>query len=88
MKLAERKLLAGKAIKSLMKSHGARLVYQNLYKTGTRSIKMYRASLTGPEQERKLKDQITDLADMFDLDVKFNMTRRGQYSSPSFIAKL
>ncbi len=88
MKLAERKLLAGKAIKALMKSHGARLVYQNLYKTGARSIKMYQSSLSGDNELRKLKDQITDLADMFDLDVRFNMTRRGQYSSPSFIAKL
>jgi GTP cyclohydrolase I len=88
MKLAERKLLAGKAIKALMKSYGARLVYQNLYKTGTRSIKMYQSSLSGDNELRKLKDQITDLADMFDLDVRFNMTRRGQYSSPSFIAKL
>jgi len=88
MKLAERKLQAGKAIKALMKSHGARLVYQNLYKTGTRSIKMYRASLTGPNQEQKLKDQITDLADMFDLDVNFNITTRRVFSPASFIAKL
>ena len=88
MNKAERKLLAGKAIRALMKSHGARLVYQNLYKSGTRSIKMYRASLTGPEQERKLKDQITDLADMFDLDVNFNTTTRRILSPPSFIAKL
>lgn len=88
MNKAERKLLAGKAIRALMKSHGARLVYQNLYKSGTRSIKMYRASLTGLEQERKLKDQITDLADMFDLDVNFNVTTRRTFSPPSFIAKL
>jgi hypothetical protein len=88
MNKAERKLLAGKAIKALMKSHGARLVYQNLYKTGTRSIKMYRASLTGPNHEIKLKEQITDLADMFDLDVKFNMTRRSMFYGSSFIAKL
>lgn len=88
MNKAKRKLLAGKAIRALMKSHGARLVYQNLYKSGTRSIKMYRASLTGPEHERKLKDQITDLADMFDLDVNFNTTTRRTFSPPSFIAKL
>jgi len=88
MKLAERKLQAGKAIKALMKSHGARLVYQNLYKTGTRSIKMYQASLTGPEHVTVLKDQITDLADMFDLDVNFNITTRRVFSPASFIAKL
>lgn len=88
MKLAERKLLAGKAIKALMVSHGARLVYQNLYKTGTRSIKMYRSNLSGPNQEIKLKEQITDLADMFGLDVRFNTTTRRAFSSPSFIAKL
>jgi GTP cyclohydrolase I len=88
MNKAERKLQAGKAIKALMQSHGARYVYQNLYKTGTRSIKMYRSSLTGPEHERKIKDQITDLADMFDLDVKFNITNRRVFSPPSFIAKL
>lgn len=88
MNKAERKLQAGKAIKALMKSHGARLVYQNLYKSGTRSIKMYQASLTGPEHVNMLKEQITDLADMFDLDVRFNMTNRRVFSSPSFIAKL
>lgn len=88
MNRTERKLLAGKAIKALMKSHGASLVYQNIYKTGTRSIKMYQSCLTGDNHIRQLKDQITDLADMFDLDCKFNMTRRGQFSSPSFIVKL
>ena len=88
MNKAERKLQAGKAIKALMKSHGARLVYQNLYKTGTRSIKMYQASLTGPEHVTVLKEQITDLADMFNLDVRFNTTRRSQYYATSFIAKL
>jgi hypothetical protein len=49
---------------------------------------MYRASLTGPNQEQKLKDQITDLADMFDLDVNFNITTRRVFSPASFIAKL
>lgn len=88
MNKAERKLQAGKAIKALMKSRGARLVYQNLYKSGTRSIKMYQKSLTGPDDVMKLKEQITDLADMFDLDVKFNMTNRRVFSPPSFIAKL
>lgn len=85
MNLKRRKLLCGKAIKSLMKCRGANNVYQNLYKTGTRSVKCYYNAI---DDISALRDQITDLANMFNLDVKFNMTKAGQYSSPAFIAKL
>lgn len=88
MNIKERKLHAGKAIKALMKSYNADMVFQNLYKTGTRSIKMYQYCLSGPQDVLKLKEQITDIADMFNLDVRFNTTRRSQYFSPAFIAKL
>ena len=85
MNKAERKLLCGKAIKALMLARGAQLVYQNIYKTGTRSVKCY---TTNVGDLNTLRDQITDLADMFDLDVKFNITKAPHWSFSGFIAKL
>jgi hypothetical protein len=85
MKLAERKLMCGKAIKLLMRTRGANLVFQNIYDTGTRSVKCYLNSI---DDVSALRDQITDLANMFNLDVRFNVTKRQLYTSPAFIAKL
>lgn len=85
MNYSDKKLLAGKAIKALMTARGARKVYQNIYYTGTRSVKCYLHSI---DDVAALRDQITDLANMFNLDVKFRTTVRGQWSSPAFIAKL
>jgi hypothetical protein len=87
MNLHERKLLAGKAIKQLLiaNDHAKWCVWQNLYKTGTRSIKTYkRADI----DYFKLQDQITELANMFDLDVKFKFTRGNMWGGPAFIVKL
>jgi hypothetical protein len=84
--LPQRKLACAKAIKALLSTEN-RCVYNNIYYTGTRTLKVYNRY----DQERIpfIKDKITDLADMFDLDVKFNMTKGSHWTGlGSFIVKL
>jgi hypothetical protein len=89
MNLDERKLMCGKAIKLLMKTRGARFVFQNIYKTKTRTVKCYMNSVNqSVDSVADLRDDITDLADMFNLDVKFNITKGNNWSPAAFIAKL
>ena len=79
-----RKLACAKAIKALL-STKCRLVYNNIYYTGTRTIKVY--NRFEPTQLTEIKDQITDLANMFDLDVKFRITKN-HWTVGAFIVKL
>ena len=84
--LPQRKLACAKAIKAFLSTE-CRLVYNNIYYTGTRTIKVYNKF----DQDRipQIKDQITDLANMFDLDVKFKLTKAGHWlPCGSFIVKL
>jgi hypothetical protein len=84
--IPQRKLACAKAIKAFLSTE-CRHVYNNIYYTGTRTIKVYNRF----DQDRipQIKDQITDLANMFDLDVKFNLTKAGHWlPCGSFIVKL
>jgi hypothetical protein len=84
--LPQRKLACAKAIKAFLSTEN-RTVYNNIYYTGTRTLKVYNRY----DQARipQIKDQITDLANMFDLDVKFNITSNNWYCrNGAFIVKL
>jgi hypothetical protein len=84
--IPQRKLACAKAIKAFLSTE-CRHVYNNIYYTGTRTIKVYNRF----DQDRipQIKDQITDLANMFDLDVRFNLTKAGHWlPCGSFIVKL
>jgi hypothetical protein len=84
--IPQRKLACAKAIKAFLSTE-CRCVYNNIYYTGTRTIKVYNKF----DQARipHIKDQITDLANMFDLDVKFKLTKGTHWTGlGSFIVKL
>lgn len=84
--LPQRKLACAKAIKALLSTEN-RTVYNNIYYTGTRTLKVYNRY----DQERIpfIKDKITDLADMFDIDVKFKITKARRWvPCGSLIVKL
>ena len=84
MNRGDRKLAASKAVRELLRVlTGGRRVYNNIYKTGTRTLKVYQRDVDFSIHE----DKITDLAHMFDLDVKFNYTRGAFWSGPAFIVK-
>jgi hypothetical protein len=84
--LPQRKLACAKAIKALLSTEN-RTVYNNIYYTGTRTLKVYNRY----DQDRipLIKNRISDLADLFDLDVKFKITKaRHWLPCGSFIVKL
>ena len=84
--LPQRKLACAKAIKALLSTEN-RTVYNNIYYTGTRTLKVYNRY----DQDRipLIKNRISDLADLFDLDVKFKITKaRHWLHCGSFIVKL
>ena len=86
LSIPQRKLACAKAIKAFLSTE-CRHVYNNIYYTGTRTVKVYNKF----DQARipQIKDQITDLANMFDLDVKFKLTKAGHWlPCGSFIVKL
>lgn len=84
MNKADRKLAAAKAVRELLRViTGGRRVYNNIYKTGTRTVKTYQRDVDFSIYE----DRITDLAEVFDLDIKFNYTRGSAWSGPAFIVK-
>lgn len=85
----KRKLLCSTAIRSLIKAQGVNRIFNNIYKTGTRTLKVYQTSFHQHGVDvPKLKDQITDLADAFGFDVKFKTTAGRVWSPGAFIVKL
>jgi hypothetical protein len=83
------KLLASKAISALIKAEGIELIYNNKYKTGARSVKIYKKALvTSDVDVPRFKERIEDVANAFNFDVKFKETRGSRWGSPAFIVKL
>lgn len=86
---ASRKYAAAQAIRQLMIVETSRAPYNNIYRTGTRTLKIYSGRLAKEGFNfAALQDKITDLADLFDCDVKFNFTSGNKYGGPAFIVKL
>lgn len=86
---AESKLLCSTAIRALIRNEGIETIFNNIYKTGTRTLKIYKVSLQRSDVDvPRLKDRIIDLADAFNFDVKFRETADGPFRSGAFIVKL
>lgn len=86
---AESKLLCSKAIRALIQNEGIETIFNNIYKTGTRTIKVYQVSLKRCDVDiPRLKDRIVDLADAFNFDVRFKTTGGSYWRSGAFIIKL
>ena len=84
-----RKLAASKAIREYLKVFGAWTVYNNIYPTKTRTVKICTTRLRNEGKDfKQAEEAITNIADLFDLDVKFNYTRGNYYGGPAFIVKL
>ena len=91
MNRAQMKSCCAAAIRQLFKYEGieSALIFNNIYYTGTRTIKVYRVSLKRSDVDvPKLKDRITDVAEAFNFDVKFKTTPGNYYGGPAFIVKL
>lgn len=90
MNRAQRKLAASVAIRELIKcSLNGQRIFNNIYKTGTRTIKVYKTALRNSDVDvRELRERIECVADLFDFDVKFNETADGRFRSGAFIVKL
>lgn len=79
------------AIRQLLKYEGIdpELIFNNIYYTGTRTLKVYHATLKRCDVDiPKLKDRITDIAEAFNFDVRFKTTGGSYWRSGAFIIKL
>lgn len=86
---AESKLLCSKAIRALIQNEGIETIYNNIYPTGTRTIKVYQVSLKRSDVNVPLlKERIINVADAFNFDVKFKTTGGRMWGGPAFIVKL
>lgn len=89
MNTAQRKLLCAKAIRALIRAEGVETIFNNVYDTGTRTVKVYQVSLQRSDVDMpRLRDRIVDLADMFNFDVKFKTTAGSTWRPGAFIVKL
>ena len=84
------KLCAAKAIRELLKAEGIEMIYNNIYPSGTRTLKVYQQALKRSDVDLpRLRDRIVDVANAFNFDVKFKFTPGRSWSgAPGFIVKL
>lgn len=81
------KLQVGKAIKALMQNHGRKIVFQNIYGTGTRSVKCYRNDMDAQE-ELRLRVAIIHTMKAFGVnEYQVNLTKGNRWGGPGFIVK-
>lgn len=78
------KMSAAKIVREVMKIHGHFAVYNNIYKTGTRTVKCYcrRDSATTANLVNSIKNVLNSLGIRY--EIKFNS---GQYTPSSLIVK-
>lgn len=83
----EQKLLVGRALKALMQSYGRKQVFQNIYKTGTRSVKCYRTRMDA-QAERDLSLAVIQIMKAFSVtDYQVNFTNGNGWGGAGFIVK-
>lgn len=77
---------AAKIVREIMKSHGKSMVFNNIYDTGTRTVKCY----AHRENSNRLVDDIART--LYGLGVpykiKFNVPKRTYSGGPALIVKL
>lgn len=83
------KRCAAAAIRELLKYEGIELIYNNIYKSGTRTIKVYQQSLVRSDVNLPaFKERVENVAEAFNFDVKFRTTKGRMWSAPAFIISL
>lgn len=83
----EQKLLVGKALKALMQIYGREQVFQNIYKSGTRSVKCYRNRMDA-QTEMNLRLAIIQIMKAFNVkDYHVNLTKGNNWGGPGLIVK-
>jgi GTP cyclohydrolase I len=83
------KRCAAAAIRELLKYEGVETIYNNTYKTGTRTIKVYQRALQRSDVDLpRFKERVQDVADAFNFDVKFRTTKGRMWGAPAFIIAL
>lgn len=81
----DQKLTVGKALRSLMVSKGRSRVFQNIYETGTRSVKCYRPNA---EAEFDLRMSVAKLMGAFGVkEYQVVFTKGTRWGAPGFIVK-
>jgi hypothetical protein len=83
------KRCAAAAIRELIKAEGIELIYNNIYKSGTRTLKVYQNSLIRSDVDLpRFKERVENVAEAFNFDVKFRTTRGRMWGAPAFIIAL
>ena len=83
------KRCAAAAIREILKYEGITLIYNNVYKTGARTIKVYENSLKRSDVNvPALKERIENVAEAFNFDVKFRTTSGRPWGARGFIIAL
>lgn len=86
----DQKLLVGKALKALMQSYNPGsdgIVFQNIYKSGTRSVKCYRTRMDA-KTEMDLRLAVIHMMKAFGVkDYYVNLTKGNRWGGPGFIVR-
>lgn len=85
----EQKLLVGRALKALMQSYGRKEVFQNNYRTGTRTVKCYSSHLDA-NTVLNLRDSVHRLMSAFGVEIDqydMKLTTGTRYGGPGIIVK-
>lgn len=80
----DKNLEVSKIIRAVMKIYGKKFIFNNLYYTGTRTVKCY----DSPADENNLEDRIRDVLQSITLNYEIKRTPGRQYGAPGFIVKL
>ena len=77
----DKNLEVSKIIRAIMKIHGKTMIFNNLYYTGTRTVKCYRG-------DDLLEDVICNALKSITHNYEIKRTPGTQYGRPGFIVKL
>jgi len=80
---ADKNLEVSKIIRAVMKIYGKKFIFNNLYPSGTRTVKCYDSPEIGD-----LEDRIRDVLQSITLNYEIKRTPGTQYGAPGFIVKL
>jgi len=78
--MAMKSILASKIVRAVMQANGKRMIYNNLYPSGLRTVKCYAGA--DPGKDRAMITQIQEVLDAVSADcfVKLTKARRHAYS--------
>lgn len=85
----DQKLFVGKAVKALMQSYGRKEVFQNSYKTGTRTVKCYSSHMDA-NTILNLRDSVHRLMSAFGIEIDqytLKLSDGTRYGGPGIIVK-